>query len=60
MEQNKKMILTTAIIIGIVSLVRIISILIGGMFDEFCEAALSWILMGIGIAFFCAYLSVKE
>lgn len=58
-EQNKKLILTTIIIIGIVGIVRLSSIFIGGYFNAFCESASSWILMGIGIAFCCANISAK-
>ena len=33
---------------------------LGGIFRDFCEAAIPWVLMGIGVACSTAYLSQKE
>ena len=49
-ESNKRLILTVAILVIAVLLVYAISIMIGGGFRDFCEAALLWVLMAIGLA----------
>ena len=49
-ESNKRLILTVAVLIIAVLLVYAISIVIGGGFRDFCEAALLWVLMAIGLA----------
>lgn len=54
---NKRLILTTGILIFVVAVVYLISIYIGGVFRDFCESAITWILMGIGVACATAYMS---
>ena len=49
-ESNKRLILTVAVLVIVVLLVYAISIMIGGGFRDFCEAALLWVLMAIGLA----------
>ena len=49
-ESNKRLILTVAVLVIVVLLVYAISIMIGGGFRDFCEAALPWVLMAIGLA----------
>ena len=58
-ESNKRLILVTSILVFIVVSVRLISTNIGGAFYEFVEAATPWVLMGIGVACACAYMSDK-
>lgn len=57
---NKRLILTTGIIVMTVTITYLISIYVGGIFRDFCEAAIPWVLMGIGVACSTAYLSQKE
>lgn len=57
---NKRLMLTTGAIGLIVAFVYFLSFSIGGDFHDFCEAALVWVIMGIGIAFCTAYYSNKE
>lgn len=60
MKGNKRFILTTGIIIFTVVVVYIISIFVGGVFRDFCESAIRWVLLGIGVACATVYLSQKE
>ncbi len=57
---NKRLILTTAILVSVVSITYLISIFVGGVFRDFCENAVTWVLMGIGIACYTTYMSQKE
>lgn len=59
-KANKRLILTTAIILFVVAIIYLISIFVGGAFNDFCEAAIRWIVMGVGVAFAMTYLSQKE
>ncbi len=59
-EGNKKLIVTTAILIFAVALIYLISIFVGGVFFDFCEAAVKWVMFGIGLAAVIAYMSQKE
>lgn len=56
-EGNKRLILTIAILMLMTGVIYIISIIIGGAFRDFCEAAVVWVLMGIGVAGSVAYMS---
>lgn len=58
-ESNKRLILVTSILVFIVVSIRLISTNIGGALYEFVEAATPWVLMGIGVACACAYMSDK-
>ena len=59
-NNNKRLIRVTAILVIAVLLVYAISTIVGGAFKDFCEAAILWVLMGIGVAASMAYLSQRE
>lgn len=60
LKGNKRLLLTTGLLVVIVAVVYLVSVYMGGDFHEFCKAAIPWVLMGIGIACSTAYLSQKE
>ena len=53
---NKRVILVTAITTMAALAIYLVSILVGGPFNDFCENAIKWVLVGIGIAFVMTYL----
>ena len=55
-ETNKKVILVTTIITLISLAIYLVSIFVGGSFNDFCENAIRWVLSGIAIAFVATYL----
>lgn len=55
----RRVLLTTGILIFIVALVYITSRFVGGDFYDFCEAAVRWVLMGIGLACVLAYVNAN-
>lgn len=57
---NKRLILTTAILIFVVAIIYSISTFVGGTFYDFCEAAIRWVMLGIGVAFAMTYMSQKD
>ncbi len=59
-RNNKRLIRTTAILVTAVLLVYLISVFIGGSFMDFCQAALAWVLMGIGLASWLTYAAQTE
>lgn len=59
-EGNKRLILRTAILLFAVSIIYSISALVGGALNDFCEAAIRWVVLGIGVAFAMTYMSQKE
>ena len=59
-DNNKRLIKVTAILVIAVLLVYAISIIVGGGFRDFCEAAVWWVLIAIGLAAFAAYSSQLE
>ena len=59
-DSNRRLILAVAILVIAVLLVYAVSIVIGGGFREFCEAALPWVLMAIGLAAAATYYSQTE
>ena len=59
-KNNKRLILTMGILISVVGVIYLISIIVGGSFRDFCENALIWVLMGIGVAFAGTYMSQKD
>ena len=59
-ESNKRLILTVAVLVIVVLLMYAISIVVGGGFRDFCEAALPWVLMAIGLAAAMTYLGQAE
>jgi transcriptional regulator with XRE-family HTH domain len=59
-RNNKRLIQTTAVLVTAVLLAYLISIVVGGSFKDFCQAAIAWVLMGIGVASWLAYAAQKE
>ena len=57
---NKRLIGVTAILVIAVLLVYAISIIVGGGFKDFCEGAIWWVLIAIGLAASMTYLSQTE
>lgn len=58
-QVNSRLILTTGILVTVVGVIYAFSVVFGGEFKEFCEAAIKWVLLGIGLAAVCAYMSQK-
>ena len=56
-KKNKQLILTTGILILVVAIVYFVSLCIGGAFHDFCENAVIWVLLGIGVASAVVYMS---
>ena len=54
---NKRLILTTAILLFAVAIIYSISAFVGGVFYDFCEAAIRWVVLGIAVAFAITYMS---
>ena len=59
-KNNKRLIGITAILVIAVLLVYGVSILVGGGFKDFCEGAIWWVLIAIGLAASMTYLSQTE
>ncbi len=59
-ESNKRLIKATVILVIAVLLVYAVSTVVGGGFKDFCEAAVWWVLMAIGLAAFAAYSGQSE
>ncbi len=59
-KYNKRLILTAGILIVLVVAIYFISVLAGGAFRDFCESAVIWVLIGIGVAFSATYFNQKE
>lgn len=57
---NKRLILTTAILFFAIAIIYSISTFVDGTFYDFCEAAIRWVVLGIGVAFAITYMSQKE
>ena len=60
LKSNKRLIFITAIFCIVVMAVYIASIIVGGEFKDFSQAATPWLLMGIGIAAVITYSDQKE
>lgn len=60
LKSNKRLILITAIFCIVVMAVYIASIIVGGEFKDFSQAATPWLLMGIGVAAVITYSDQKE
>ncbi len=54
-KTNKRVILVTAIITMVALAIYLVSIFVGGSFNDFCENAIKWVLVVIGIAFAITY-----
>lgn len=59
-NNNKRLIRGTAILVIAVLLVYAISTIVGGAFKDFCESAIWWVLIAIGIASAMTYFSQLE
>ena len=59
-KDNKRLILTTAILLVVVAIIYSISAFVGGVFYDFCEAAVRWVVLSIGVAFALTYMSQKD
>jgi transcriptional regulator with XRE-family HTH domain len=59
-KDNKRLILTTAIILFVTAIIYAISDFVGGTFYDFCASAIWWVTLGIGVAFAMAYISQKD
>ena len=59
-NNNKRLIGVTAILVIAVLLVYAISRIAGGGFKDFCEGAIRWVLIAIGLAASMTYLSQTE
>ena len=59
-DNNRRLISTIAILAAVVLIVYVASMIVGGAFRDFCEAAIPWVLIGIGIAAAMTYFSQLE
>ena len=59
-KNNKKLIMTTAMISLVVGIVYSASTFAGGAFYAFCASAIQWVVLGIGVAFAMAYIHQKD
>ena len=59
-DHNRRLIRITAILVITVLLVYAVSTVTGGAFNDFCEAAVLWVLTGIGLAAAMTYYSQRE
>ena len=57
---NKRLIIATAVLVVVVLTVYGISTIVGGGFKEFCQGAVWWVLIAIGLASFAAYAGQAE
>ena len=59
-DNNKRLIRMTAILVIAIQLVYAVSTVVGGGFRDFCEAAVWWVLIAIGVAAWAAYSGQTE
>ena len=59
-KANERLIGLTAIIMTIVLVIYAVSIFVGGDFRDFCDNAVIWVLVGIGVAAYFAYYGQNE
>ena len=59
-NNNKRLIKGTAILVIAVLLVYAVGTIVGGAFKDFCEGAIWWVLIAIGIASAMTYFSQLE
>ena len=57
---NRRLLIMLSVMVLVVAIINFISMIVGGPFREFCDAALIWVLMGIGLAGALTYLGQKE
>ena len=60
LNNNRRVLLITAILALIVLLTYTISLLVGGNFKAFTQAAAPWLIMGIGVAALASYSSQTQ
>lgn len=60
LNNNRRVLLITAILALIVMLTYTISLLVGGNFKAFTQAAAPWLIMGIGVAALASYSSQTQ
>lgn len=48
-KTNRNAVMATAIMAIIVLVIYLVSMIVGGSFQAFCQAAVWWVLMGIGV-----------
>src|ERR1035437_10336868 len=59
-QTNTRFIFTTGILVAVVGIIYASSLVVGGEFKDFCEAAIQWVLLGIGLAATITYISKSE
>ena len=59
-NNNKRLISVIGILVIAVLMVYGVSIIVGGAFRDFCEGAIWWVLLAIGLAASVTYFSQKE
>ena len=59
-NNNRRVLLITAILALIVMLTYTISLFVGGDFKAFTQAAAPWLIMGIGVAALASYSSQTQ
>ncbi len=59
-KANARLIGTISVIVAVVLVVYAVSMFAGGDFKDFCDAAVMWVLAGIGVAGYMVYASQKE
>lgn len=59
-KDNKRLILTTAILLIAAAVIYLISTFVGGAFHDFCDGAVIWVVIGIGCASALAYMSEND
>lgn len=57
---NKRLLLTTALLLFAVAILYGISDFVGGAFYDFCGAAIKWVVLGIGLAFAVTLLGQRD
>lgn len=60
LKSNKRLFLITAIFCIVVMVTYVASLIVGGGFKDFCQAAAPWLLLGIGLAAAATYSSQNE
>lgn len=60
LKSNKRLFLITAIFCIVVMVTYVASLIVGGGFKDFCQAAAPWLLLGIGLAAAATYSNQNE
>ena len=59
-NNNRRLVGVIGTMVVAVMMVYGVSIIVGGVFRDFCEVAIRWVLIGIGLAAALTYFSQKE